>query len=71
MDRKLFTQALTKFSAGLLAFGVLLFLPAGTFRYPQGWLPLIVFWEVSAFASMYVIYAKHDSNLQEHHSDIF
>lgn len=38
MDRKLFRQALTKFSAGLLAFGVLLFLPAGTFRYPQGWL---------------------------------
>ncbi len=38
MDRKLFIQALTKFSAGLLAFGVLLFLPAETFRYPQGWL---------------------------------
>ena len=38
MDRKLFIQALTKFFAGLLAFGVLLFLPAGTFRYPQGWL---------------------------------
>ena len=38
MDRKLFIQAITKFSAGLMAFGVLLFLPAGTFRYPQGWL---------------------------------
>lgn len=38
MDRKLFVQAMTKFFAGLLAFGVLLFLPAGTFRYPRGWL---------------------------------
>ena len=35
---KLFLNALTKFIAGLLLVGVLLFLPAGTFAYPSGWL---------------------------------
>ena len=38
MDRKLFVQALTKFSGGVLLLGLLLFLPAGTFAYWQGWL---------------------------------
>ncbi len=35
---KLFLQALTKFLCGLLLVGALLFLPAGTLYYPQGWL---------------------------------
>lgn len=38
MNGKLFVKALTRFLAGLVLFGLLLFLPAGTFRYPQGWL---------------------------------
>ena len=38
MTLKLFIQALTKFLAGLLLVGVLLFLPAGTFAYWQAWL---------------------------------
>ncbi len=38
MDLKLFAQALVKFLLGLLIIGVLLFLPAGTFAYPQAWL---------------------------------
>ncbi len=38
MNRKLFVRAITRFFAGLLIVGLLLFLPAGTFRYPQGWL---------------------------------
>ena len=38
MTLKLFIQALTKFLAGLLLVGVLLFLPAGTFDYWQAWL---------------------------------
>ncbi len=37
MKRTLMIQALTKFAAGLLAVGLLLFLPAGTFHYPGGW----------------------------------
>ena len=40
MDSKLFTRAITRFIAGVLIVGLLLFLPAGTFRYPQGWLLL-------------------------------
>ncbi len=38
MNGRLFVKALTRFLAGLVLFGLLLFLPAGTFRYPQGWL---------------------------------
>ena len=38
MNRGLFLKAITRFSAGLLLVGLLLFLPAGTIRYPQAWL---------------------------------
>ena len=38
MKMKLLFQALFKFLAGILLFGLLLFLPAGTLRYPGGWL---------------------------------
>lgn len=38
MTPKLFLQALTKFIAGVLLVGALLFLPAGTFAYWQAWL---------------------------------
>ena len=35
---KLLIDALTKFTCGLLMVGLLIFLPAGTFAYPYGWL---------------------------------
>lgn len=38
MDAKLFCQAITKFISGLVMVGVLIFLPAGSFMYWQGWL---------------------------------
>ncbi len=38
MDKKLFSQALIKFFSGLILVGLLLFLPAGTFKYKEGWL---------------------------------
>ena len=38
MDAKLFTQAITKYLGGLLVVGLLLFLPAGTLAWSQGWL---------------------------------
>ena len=38
MDSKLFVKAITKFLSGLILVGLLLFLPAGTFAYSQGWL---------------------------------
>ncbi len=37
-DDKLFTKAITRFLAGLFLVGGLLFVPAGTWDYPQGWL---------------------------------
>ena len=38
MDAKLFCQAIVKFISGLIMLGVLIFLPAGSFAYWQGWL---------------------------------
>lgn len=37
MTKKLFWQAVLKFTLGLLLMGMLIFLPAGTLEYPQGW----------------------------------
>lgn len=38
MDRRLFAQAMGKFSAGVLLVAALLFIPAGSLSYWQGWL---------------------------------
>ncbi len=38
MDKLLLKQALTKFFAGVVLMGLLLFLPAGTWQYPGAWL---------------------------------
>lgn len=44
MNRTLFMQAVTRFLAGLFMVAVLLFIPAGTWDYPQGWhLMMILF----------------------------
>ena len=40
MRGKLFVQAFTKYLCGLLIMGLLLFLPAGTLRWPRAWLML-------------------------------
>ncbi len=37
MTKKLFVQAIVKFFAGVIVIGALLFLPAGTFRWLNGW----------------------------------
>ena len=38
MTKELFIQAMGKFFAGVLLVGLLIFLPAGTLRFPNGWL---------------------------------
>ena len=38
MDRALFIRAISRFLAGLLLVAGLLFIPAGTWKYPQGWM---------------------------------
>lgn len=40
MKNKLFIRAVSRFLTGVLIVSLLLFLPAGTVRYPQGWLLL-------------------------------
>lgn len=42
MNRTLFIQAVTRFLAGLFMVAVLLFIPAGTWDYPQGWLLIMI-----------------------------
>ncbi len=38
MDKKLFSQAIVKFLLGFIMVGALIFIPAGTFKYWNGWL---------------------------------
>ena len=38
MDRKLFTQAIIKYILGVVSIGALLFIPACSFEYWNGWL---------------------------------
>ena len=38
MNKELFIKAITRFSVGLLLMMGLLFTPAGTWKYPQGWM---------------------------------
>ena len=42
MKRSLLGQACTKFFAGVILVGFLLFLPAGTMAFPNGWLLMAV-----------------------------
>ena len=57
MKNSLFAQALIKFAAGLLLVGVLVFLPAGTLDYWQGWLLMGVLF-IPMFGAGLVMLAK-------------
>ena len=52
MDRKLFGSAMVKYFSGLLLMGLLLFLPAGSFAYWQGWLLLGILFVPMFFAGL-------------------
>lgn len=52
MNAKLLLQAMTKFILGVLIVGVLIFLPAGTFAFPQGWLFMGVLFVPMFFAGI-------------------
>ena len=52
MDKKLFFQAMTKYISGLLLVAMLLFLPAGTFAFPQAWILLAVLFLPMALAGV-------------------
>ncbi len=57
MDGKLFATALTKFAAGVVVIGLLLFLPAGTIFWWQGWLFMGILF-VPMFVAGLVMMAK-------------
>ena len=63
MDKELFRQALIKFGSGLLITGLLLFLPAGTLRYPQAWLLLAILF-IPMFGAGLVLMAKNPALLR-------
>jgi len=55
MDMKLFRQALTKFFGGFVLLGLLLFLPAGTIDWWQGWLLMGILFIPMFFAGLVML----------------
>jgi protein-S-isoprenylcysteine O-methyltransferase Ste14 len=64
MDIKLFFQALTKFLLGAVIFGLLIFLPAGSFQYWQGWLMMGVLF-VPMFIAGIIMMVKNPELLRK------
>ena len=64
MNRKLFSQAIVKFLTGFLLVGILLFLPAGSFDYWQGWLLMGILF-VPMFAAGLIMMKKNPLLLQK------
>jgi protein-S-isoprenylcysteine O-methyltransferase Ste14 len=64
MDTKLFFQALTKFLLGIILFGLLIFLPAGSLHYWQGWLMMGVLF-VPMFVAGLILMVKNPELLRK------
>ena len=64
MNAKLFVKAITKFLAGALLVGVLLFVPAGTFDYWQAWLLMGILF-VPMFAAGLIMMKKSPELLEK------
>lgn len=64
MTKNLFLQAMTKFLLGVLLVGVLIFLPAGTLGFFQGWLLMGVLFVPMFFAGLYMM-AKDPERLKK------
>ena len=60
MNRNLLTQALIKFLAGIILTGLLVFLPAGSFAYWQGWLLMGVLFVPMFIAGIVVLVKSPD-----------
>ena len=72
MDKKLLAQAVIKFVFGIILVGVLVFLPAGTLDYPQGWLfmgclfiPILIMGMVMLFRAPELLRKRLDSKEKE------
>lgn len=60
MTMKLFIQAITKFSLGVVLVGLLIFLPAGTFLFPNGWLFMGLLFIPMFFAGIVMMFRNPD-----------
>ena len=64
MTKKLFAQAIAKFTLGVLLVGLLIFLPAGTLAFPNGWLFMGILF-VSMFCAGIVMMVKNPELLKK------
>ena len=64
MKKDLLFQALAKFFLGVILLGALLFIPAGSFRYWQGWLLMGILF-VPMFVAGLILMAKNPDLLQK------
>ncbi len=64
MTKKLFFQAIAKFTLGVLLVGLLIFLPAGTLAFPNGWLFMGILF-VPMFCAGIVMMVKNPCLLQK------
>ena len=55
MNRTLLIQALIKFIAGIILMGLLVFLPAGSFAYWQGWLLMGILFVPMFIAGIFIL----------------
>lgn len=60
MSMKLFLSAITKFLLGVALVGVLIFLPAGTFSYFNGWLLMGILFVPMFFAGIVMMFKNPD-----------
>ena len=64
MDTKLLIQALTRFFLGVVIVGLLLFVPAGSLRYWQGWILMGILF-VPMFVAGFILMAKNPELLRK------
>lgn len=63
MSKNLFTEAIIKFLAGVLLVGLLVFLPAGTIHFPNGWLLMSILF-IPMFGAGLVMLKKNPNLLK-------
>ena len=60
MTAKLFVQAILKFTLGVVLVGLLIFLPAGTFAFPAGWLLMTILFVPMFLAGIVMMWKNPD-----------
>lgn len=60
MMKQLFIRAILKFISGLLVVGLLIFVPAGTLRFPNGWLLIGFLFIPMFFAGIIMMFSRPD-----------